>query len=72
MASSSDDEDRGSLEALRCDLRDETEIQKMFEIIRDKHAGLDVCVNAAGLLKRAPLLSGSTDDWREMLQVWNN
>ena len=36
---------------------------------REKYGGVDVCVNNAGLAHEAPLLSGSTDDWRDMIEV---
>ena len=41
----------------------------MFETIQSKYGGLDVCVNNAGLMQKAPLLSGDTEHWREMLDV---
>ena len=31
--------------------------------------GVDVCVNNAGLAHDAPLFSGTTSDWKEMLEV---
>ena len=37
---------------------------------KEKYGGIDVCVNNAGLAHQAPLLSGSTDDWRDMVEVW--
>ena len=59
----------GFLDAVQCDLRSETDIKDMFSMIQSKYGGMDVCVNNAGLLQKAPLLSGSTDAWREMLEV---
>lgn len=51
------------------DLRSEDEITSAFEAIRAVWGGVDILVNAAGLGRRAPLVSGSTDAWREMLEV---
>lgn len=41
----------------------------MFAAAKAQFGGVDVCVNNAGLAHNAPLLSGSTDDWRNMLEV---
>ena len=63
---------KGRLMAMKCDLRNEDNIRILFETIRSDFGMLHVCVNAAGLIKNAPLLSGDTDDWREMLEVRTN
>ena len=54
---------------MQCDLRKESDIKNMFNMIQTKYGGLDVCINNAGLIQVAPLLSGSTEAWREMLDV---
>ena len=51
------------------DLRDEGAICRMFEAIRERFGGVDVLVNNAGLGRQAPLISGRTEHWREMLEV---
>ncbi|MGF1536857.1 MAG: SDR family NAD(P)-dependent oxidoreductase [Elainellaceae cyanobacterium] len=51
------------------DLRQEAEILALFNRIRDSGNRVDVLVNNAGLGHRAPLLSGDTEGWREMLEV---
>ena len=61
----------GSLEGVKCDIGKEDEIKAMFEHIESKYGGVDVCINNAGLAKNAPLLTGSTKDWREMMDVSN-
>ncbi|KAI0215420.1 Dehydrogenase/reductase SDR family member 11 [Lamellibrachia satsuma] len=60
---------KGSLTVIRCDLRNQGDITSMFERIRSEFGALHICVNSAGLSKNAPLLSGDTNDWREMLDV---
>jgi 17beta-estradiol 17-dehydrogenase / 3beta-hydroxysteroid 3-dehydrogenase len=55
--------------ALSVDLRDEAAILQMFETLRDRFGGVDVLVNNAGLGHHAPLVSGSTEHFREMLDV---
>jgi NADP-dependent 3-hydroxy acid dehydrogenase YdfG len=41
----------------------------MFKMIKQNLGGVDVCVNNAGMANAAPLLSGETNDWREMIDV---
>lgn len=60
----------GKLVALKCDVRNEDQIKTMFEMVKVKYGGIDVCINNAGLAHAAPLLSGgATEDWRDMLEV---
>jgi len=59
----------GEVLAVRCDLRQESEILSMFQRIRDKYDRIDVCVNCAGLSWPATLLEGATEQWREMFEV---
>ncbi|CAL1260855.1 unnamed protein product [Larinioides sclopetarius] len=59
----------GKLIAYRCDLSQESEILSMFDEIRKTCGRLDVCINNAGLSHNAPLLSGTTAEWRNMLDV---
>jgi len=51
------------------DLRDESQIAAAFAAMRDEWGGVDVLVNNAGLGHDAPLMSGETSAWREMLDV---
>lgn len=55
--------------ALACDLRDTDTIEALFRAVRERWGGVDVLVNAAGLGHEAPLTSGATEHWREMLEV---
>jgi NADP-dependent 3-hydroxy acid dehydrogenase YdfG len=61
--------EKGQLIPIKCDLTREDEILAMFERIQSELGGVDVCINNAGLSHCAPLLSGSTADWRNMLDV---
>lgn len=54
---------------MKCDLTKEDEILAMFRRIQTELGGVDVCINNAGLAHCAPLLSGNTADWRNMLEV---
>ncbi|MFO7563615.1 MAG: SDR family NAD(P)-dependent oxidoreductase [Enhygromyxa sp.] len=52
-----------------CDLRDEAAILELFAAIRERFGGVDVLINNAGLGRDAPLCSGATEHWREMLEL---
>lgn len=51
------------------DLRDEAQTLAFFEQVREHFGGVDALVNNAGLGRAAPLMSGETADWREVLEV---
>ncbi len=59
----------GAIKALQVDLLDEDQILAMFRTTRDRFGGVDLLVNAAGCGHFAPLSSGRTDHWREMLMI---
>src|SRR5262249_27677937 len=53
----------------RTDMRVEGDVLRLFDLARQRFGGVDVLVNNAGLGRSAPLSSGSTEAWREMLEV---
>jgi 17beta-estradiol 17-dehydrogenase / 3beta-hydroxysteroid 3-dehydrogenase len=59
----------GETMSLECDLRDEAAIEATFAAVRERFGGVDVMINNAGLGHAAPLTSGRTEAWREMLEV---
>lgn len=63
------DELPGEMMVLQVDLLDEDQILAAFRSVRERWGGVDVLVNAAGHGHLAPLLSGRTEHWREMLEL---
>jgi len=59
----------GKLVAMKCDVSKEEDILSMMSTMKSQLGGADICVNNAGLANDAPLLSGNTEQWREMLDV---
>ena len=50
-------------------MRQEQEVKEVFQFARTQFGGVDVCVNNAGLAHNTPMLSGKTNEWRDMLEV---
>ena len=61
--------EKGEVHPYRCDLRKEEDILAMFEFVKQKFGVLHVCINNAGLAHKASLLEGTTEKWREMIDV---
>jgi NADP-dependent 3-hydroxy acid dehydrogenase YdfG len=59
----------GKLVVQTCDLRNGDQIMGLFETTRNELGGADVLVNNAGIGHDAPLMSGDTEHWREMLEL---
>jgi len=59
----------GEVYPVCCDLRQESDIMNMFQLIRTKYARLDVCINNAGVLQIKTLTEGTAEEWREAFDV---
>ncbi len=59
----------GKLLAVKCNVKEEEAVRAAFKKAMEVFGSVEVCVNNAGLAHYAPLLSGSTEDWRDMLEV---
>lgn len=59
----------GQALAVPADARDEAALLEVFAQIRAAWGGVDLLINNAGLGRVAPLATGSTADWRAMLEV---
>ncbi|XP_077284803.1 farnesol dehydrogenase-like [Arctopsyche grandis] len=64
---------RGTIRGLRCDLTNEEDILAAFRWIQNSFGGVDVLVNSAGFIGNktvpASLLSGSSNEWRSVLDT---
>jgi 3-oxoacyl-[acyl-carrier protein] reductase len=58
--------------AIRCDVTDEDDVQRMFAEAIDATGGLDVLVNNAGLGGTAELVEMTDDQWSSVLDVTLN
>ena len=59
----------GKIVARKCDISKEEQILALYDNIKTEYGGADVCINNAGLSHNSPLLSGLTEDWREIMEV---
>ena len=60
----------GKLVAMKCDVSKEEDILSMMSAIKSQFGGADICINNAGLGYDEPLLTGDTEKWRHMLEVY--
>jgi NADP-dependent 3-hydroxy acid dehydrogenase YdfG len=60
----------GCVVPIKCDVRSEEEIKSLFSKAKEDLGGVDVCINNAGLaFATSPLLSQTTEEWKEMSEV---
>ncbi|CAL4124248.1 unnamed protein product [Meganyctiphanes norvegica] len=60
---------KGSLHAIRCDISKDNDVRALFATIKQKHGGVDVCINNAGIDSYSPLMDGDVNKWRAMFDV---
>ena len=60
---------RERIAVVATDVRVEADVVRLIATARDRFGGVDALVNNAGLGRRAPVSSGSTALWREMLDT---
>jgi 3-oxoacyl-[acyl-carrier protein] reductase len=54
---------------MQADVGDPEQVGRLFREVGRRYPRLDVIVNAAGILRRAPLAETSAEDWEESLRV---
>jgi 3-oxoacyl-[acyl-carrier protein] reductase len=58
--------------AVTCDVRNEEQVQALFEAVYERHGRLDVLVNNAGLGGEVPLVDMTDEQWTNVLDVTLN
>ena len=58
--------------AVACDVTDEVQVQDLFEAAIDRHGGIDVLVNNAGLGGTADLVDMTDEQWDRVIDVTLN
>lgn len=59
----------GSVEWLACDIRQPVPLARRLEELEAAGEGVDVLVNNAGVMRRAPLIDAARDDWEAMFDT---
>jgi NADP-dependent 3-hydroxy acid dehydrogenase YdfG len=59
----------GDVVAVATDMRVEADVVRLVATARERFGGVDALVNNAGLGRQAPVSSGTTELWREMLET---
>ncbi|MEA2782194.1 MAG: hypothetical protein QOK29_3738 [Rhodospirillaceae bacterium] len=59
----------GKAEYQHLDVRDTGSVRQVADRIRQSHGRLDIAVNNAGIVKNAPTLETSDNDWLEVIDV---
>jgi 17beta-estradiol 17-dehydrogenase / 3beta-hydroxysteroid 3-dehydrogenase len=54
---------------VRADMRVEADVVRLIATARERFGGVDALVNNAGLGRKAPVRTGTTEAWREMLET---
>ncbi|XP_070154365.1 farnesol dehydrogenase-like [Polyergus mexicanus] len=69
LAASIKSEFNGEVYPMVCDVRQEEEILKVFKWAEEELGGVDVLINNAGVIVNEPIIEGSTENYRKILDV---
>jgi NADP-dependent 3-hydroxy acid dehydrogenase YdfG len=58
-----------AVRAIKCDVTKEEDIVRMFQDIEKNEKVVDILINNAGMAKPDTLITGKTDQWRDMIDV---
>ncbi|KAB7493681.1 Farnesol dehydrogenase [Armadillidium nasatum] len=62
--------EKGTFLPIKCDITKDEDIYSLFDQIKEKFGGVDICVNNAGICGTGlGLLDGTTEEWRQMYNV---
>ena len=59
----------GKIPVLQADVGDPTQIEKLFDSVKEAFGGLDILVNNAGQIAVTPGMEVKDDEWQQMLDV---
>ena len=59
----------GSFKPVQCDVKKEEDILEVIDIARKEYKGLHILINNAGLGHSVLLLEGTTEQFRDMMEV---
>lgn len=60
---------KGKLIAIKCDISNSNDMERVFADIIKNHGPVSVCINNAGFMTKHSLLEGSPAEWKSMLDV---
>jgi NADP-dependent 3-hydroxy acid dehydrogenase YdfG len=60
---------RGTAEAIELDVRDDAQIDRAVQGVRDRYGRLNILVNSAGVMLSAAVAVAKTADWRRMIDT---
>ncbi|XP_050459046.1 farnesol dehydrogenase-like [Cataglyphis hispanica] len=69
LAVSIKSEFNGKVYPMACDVQKEEEILKVFKWAEEELGGVDVMINNAGVMVNEPIIEGSTENYRKILDV---
>ena len=59
----------GSVDVLRADLANESDVQSLLTVIDEKHSDIDLLVNAAGIFFPKPFLEHNGNDYDQYMKI---
>ncbi|XP_063876182.1 dehydrogenase/reductase SDR family member 11-like isoform X2 [Scylla paramamosain] len=59
----------GSVIPIKCDITKDDQVLHMFQRIKQKYGGVDVCINNAGVMHNMTLMNGKPEEWRRMMDI---
>ncbi len=59
----------GSFEFLRTDVRNQVEVQRLFDVTVERFGGLDILINNAAVGPRSDVFAQSPEEWREIIDT---